>query len=148
MQDRPLDVLWVEDSLSDKILIEEALKYGRTRQDVRFVNDGVSALDFLYKRGQFNNSRTPDIVVLDLNIPKKNGKEVLEEIKKDNDLKLIPVIILSTSSSQKDIIDSYALNANCYITKPMGFEDFVKAVNKIQEFWSSIVILPKLKYKN
>lgn len=109
---------------------------------IHVVEDGVEAIDFLYRRGRFAAAPRPDLIVLDLNLPRKNGREVLAEIKADAELRSIPVVVLSTSSAEEDILRSYDLHANCYVVKPVEFNHFVKAVQSISQFWFSVVTLP------
>ncbi|MFW5722403.1 MAG: response regulator, partial [Desulfohalobiaceae bacterium] len=115
---------------------------GKVHNTLHVVMDGEAAMDFLYKRGEFANAPTPDLVLLDLNLPKKDGREILEEIKQDAKLKLIPVVVLTTSTAEEDILRSYNLQANCYITKPVDFDQFVRVVRTIEDFWLSVVRLP------
>jgi CheY-like chemotaxis protein len=140
-----IDILLVEDSPADVLIAREALAEAKLLNNIHVAEDGVEALDFLYKRGKFASSPSPDLILLDLNLPRKNGREVLEEIKADENLKRIPVVMLTTSSAEEDILRSYNLHANCYVVKPVEFESFVKAVQSIQQFWFSIVALPPHK---
>lgn len=142
---RPAEILLVEDNLGDVRLIEEALKDSKLLNNLNIVSDGVYAMDFLYKRNGYENSPTPDLILLDLNMPRKNGFEVLQEIKVDEKLKSIPVVIMTVSNDEKDILKSYNLHANCYITKPVDFVQFCDIVRHIENFWFSIVTLPKRK---
>jgi CheY-like chemotaxis protein len=134
--------LLIEDSPSDADLAREALGQGKILNNLHFVEDGVEAIDFLRRRGLYSAAPRPDLILLDLNLPKKSGVEVLEEIKTDTDLKLIPVVILTTSAAQEDILKSYSLHANCYITKPVDFVQFTRVVKLIEEFWLAVVQLP------
>lgn len=120
----------------------EVLNDVKLCNSINVVNDGVQALDFLYRRGEYTSAARPDIILLDLNLPRMDGQEVLSQIKADDKLKNIPVVVLTTSSSEEDILKSYALHANCYITKPVDLEQFTKVVMSIEEFWFSIVKLP------
>ena len=138
----PITILLVEDNPGDVRLTVEALKEGKVRNDLHVASDGVEALDFLRNRGKFAKSPRPDLVLLDLNLPKKDGREVLAEIKTDEDLKRIPVVILTTSSAELDILKSYNLHANCFITKPIDLDQFMKVVRSIEDFWLVIVKLP------
>lgn len=140
---QPINILLVEDNPGDVRLTQEVLKGGKIRNTLSIVNDGEEALLFLKKRGQYINAATPDIILLDLNLPKKDGREVLVEIKSDDVLKIIPVIVLTTSSSQEDIQSVYAHHANCYIMKPMDFNEFAKVIQTIELFWLNIVKLPQ-----
>ncbi|NJK72873.1 MAG: response regulator [Oscillatoriales cyanobacterium RU_3_3] len=139
---RPIEILLIEDSPSDADLAREALGQGKILNNLHFVEDGVEAIDFLRRRGLYATVPRPDLILLDLNLPKKSGVEVLEEIKTDTDLKLIPVVILTTSAAQEDILKSYSLHANCYITKPVDFVQFTRVVQLIEEFWLAVVKLP------
>lgn len=139
---RPIEILMVEDNPGDVRLAQEALKDAKVSNTLRVVEDGAAALDFLYQRGEYANALRPDLILLDLNLPKKNGREVLEEIKQDAQLKTIPVVILTTSQAEEDIVRAYSLHANCYITKPVDFAQFSKIVRTIEDFWLSIVTLP------
>jgi two-component system, chemotaxis family, response regulator Rcp1 len=139
---KPIEILLVEDSPSDAALTIEALKAGKVANHLFITKDGVEAIEYLLKQGKFKNVTRPDLIMLDLNLPKKSGHEVLEEIKKHPDLKFIPVIVLTTSNADKDILRSYELNANCYITKPVDFQQFIDVVKSIETFWLSIVTLP------
>jgi CheY-like chemotaxis protein len=139
---QPIEILLVEDNPGDVRLTKEAIKEGKVSNNLYVVGDGIEALEFLRKKGIFEKVPRPDLVLLDLNLPRKNGREVLAEIKSDDALKSIPVIILSTSEAEKDIINSYELNANCYVTKPVDLDDFMNVVKSIEEFWFSIVKLP------
>jgi len=139
---RLVEILLVEDNPGDVRLTVEALKEGKVRNNLNVVGDGVDALDFLLRRGKYTNAVRPDLILLDLNLPKKNGREVLAEIKKHPHLKRIPVVILTTSKADEDILKSYDLYANCYITKPVDLEQFLKVVKSIESFWLTIVSLP------
>lgn len=139
---RNVEILLVEDNPGDVRLTTEVLKDAKLCNRINVVSDGVEALDYLYRRGPFSAACRPDLILLDLNLPRKDGREVLEEIKSDPALKNIPVVILTTSNAEQDILKSYALHANCYITKPVDLEQFSKVVASIEEFWFSIVKLP------
>jgi two-component system, chemotaxis family, response regulator Rcp1 len=139
---KPIEILLVEDSPSDADLAIEALSQGKILNNLHCVEDGVEAMKFLQKQAPYITAPRPDLILLDLNLPKKSGVEVLKEIKTDQNLKRIPVLILTTSSAQEDIIKSYSLHANCYIIKPVDFLQFTKIVNLIEEFWLTIVKLP------
>ena len=139
---RPIEILMVEDNPGDVRLTQEVLKDAKVSNTLRVVEDGAAALDFLYRRNGYGDAPRPDLILLDLNLPKKNGREVLEEIKQDPDLKMIPVVILTTSQAEEDIVRAYSLHANCYITKPVDFAQFTKIVRTIEDFWLSIVTLP------
>ncbi len=137
-----IDILLVEDNPGDVRLTVEALKDGKMYNRLHVVEDGVEALRFLRKEGEYANAPRPDLILLDLNLPRADGHEVLAEIKQDDALKRIPVVVLTTSQAEEDVIRSYNLNANCYITKPVDLAQFVKVVHSIEEFWLSIVRLP------
>jgi chemotaxis family two-component system response regulator Rcp1 len=139
----PIQILLVEDSPSDAKLTLKALSLAKVINEVFHVRDGVEALDFLYQRGTYMDSPRPDLILLDLNLPKKDGREVLEELKRDADLSTIPVVVLTTSKAEQDILRSYQLHANCYITKPVNFERFLEVIQSIEQFWLSVVVLPK-----
>jgi chemotaxis family two-component system response regulator Rcp1 len=139
---RPREILLIEDSPSDADLAREALDQGKILNNLHFVEDGVEAMKFLRRKEPYLRVPRPDLILLDLNLPKKTGVEVLTEIKTDQSLKLIPVVILSTSAAQEDIIQSYSLHANCYITKPVDFVQFTKVIRLIEEFWLAVVQLP------
>jgi len=139
---RPIEILLVEDNPSDVRLTVEALKEGRVSNKLSVVKDGVEAMAFLRRTGKFKNAPRPDLILLDLNLPKKDGREVLAEIKKDAKLKLIPVVILTTSKAEKDVLKTYKLHANCYIPKPVDLERFITVVKAIENFWLSVVKLP------
>jgi len=144
-QPKMIDILLVEDSPADVLIAREALSEAKLLNTIHVAEDGVEAMDFLYKRGKFASTPRPDLILLDLNLPRKNGREVLAEIKADEDLKRIPVVVLTTSNAEEDILRSYNLYANCYVVKPVEFDSFVKAVQSIQHFWFSIVALPPAK---
>lgn len=139
---RPIEILLVDDNPGDIRLTQEALKESKVFNNLHIVEDGMEALEFLRKKGRFKNEITPDIILLDLNLPKINGQEVLTEIKNDELLKKIPVVILTISRAEEDILKSYELHANCYITKPVDMNQFIKIVRSIENFWFSIVRLP------
>lgn len=138
----PINILLVEDSLGDVRLVREALKEGKLYNRLFVVRDGVEGMDFLLQRGQYRETVRPDLILLDLNLPKKDGRELLAEIKEHEDLKRIPVVILTTSTSEADVLKTYNLHANCYIVKPLNFEEFIRVVRSIESFWLSIVKLP------
>jgi len=139
---KPVEILLVEDSEGDVGLIEEVFEDAKIRNNLHVVEDGEEAILFLRDEGQFSGSPRPDIILLDLNLPKKDGREVLEEIKGDNDLKNIPVVVLTTSKAEEDILRSYNLHANAYITKPVDFDQFIKVIKSIEDFWLEVVKLP------
>ncbi|MDF2459485.1 MAG: CheY-like response regulator [Nitrospira sp.] len=142
MMVRPIEVLLVEDNPGDIRLTKEALKEAKVLNTLTVVQDGVEALTCLRRQGQYANAKRPDLILLDLNLPKKDGREVLAEIKNDEALKFIPVVILTTSQDEQDVLKSYGLHANCYITKPVELEQFISVVKAIEDFWLGIVILP------
>ena len=142
---RPIQILLVEDSPSDAKLTLAALKLAKVVNQVSHVEDGVEAMEFLCRQGKFAQAERPDLILLDLNLPRKDGREVLEELKADPDLQMIPVVILTTSQAEQDIIRSYKLHANCYITKPVNFERFLEVVQSIENFWLTVVALPPAK---
>jgi len=139
---KPINILLVEDSPGDARLAQEALKDSKLINELFTVSDGMEAMDFLYKRGKYVKAVHPDLILLDLNLPKKDGREVLKEIKLDENLKKIPVVILTISKAEEDILKSYNLHANCYITKPLDLDQFIHVVKSIEEFWLTIVKLP------
>ena len=141
-RNKPIEILLVEDSPSDTALTIEALKAGKVTNRLYNVEDGVEALAYLRREGKYKKATRPDLIMLDLNLPRKDGRELLAELKNDPVLKIIPVIVLTTSRSDEDILRSYELNANCYITKPVDFEQFIEVVKSIENFWLSIVTLP------
>ena len=138
-----IEILLVEDNLGDIRLTQEAFREGKIYNHMTVVMDGVEALAYLRKQGKYADAKKPDIILLDLNLPKKNGREVLAEIKEDPALKRIPVIVLTTSAAEEDVIASYDLHANCYIRKPVDFSHFITVVTSIENFWLSIVTIPK-----
>ncbi|HUQ67289.1 MAG TPA: response regulator [Flavitalea sp.] len=140
---REIEILLVEDNEGDIVLTIEALKKAKIQNAIHVVRDGDEALDFLKKRDKYINAVTPDIILLDINLPKMDGTEILSLIKKDDHLKIIPVIMLTTSDSEHDIVQAYSNHANCYITKPIDIKSFIKVIRTIKNFWISIVTLPK-----
>ncbi len=139
-----IEILLVEDSLGDARLTIEALKENKVLNTINHVTDGVEALAYLYQQGQYSNATRPDLILLDLNMPKMDGREVLEKIKQDDKLKRIPVVILTTSQADEDIIKSYDLNANCYISKPVDLDQFMAVIKSIKSFWLSVVKYPNV----
>jgi CheY-like chemotaxis protein len=139
---RPIEILLVEDSPSDTELTQEALREAKVRNHLSTVEDGVQAMDFLRRRGAYVGAPRPDLIMLDLNLPRKDGREVLAEIKEDPELKAIPVVVLTTSQAEQDVLRAYHLHANCYITKPVDFEQFLLAIRSIESFWLLVVTLP------
>jgi chemotaxis family two-component system response regulator Rcp1 len=142
MRVNPLEILLVEDNPGDVRLTREALKDGKVWTSLHVVDDGVAALDFLYQRGAHVGAPRPDLILLDLNLPKKDGREVLATIKAESALHMIPVVVLTTSQAEEDLLKAYNLNANCYITKPVDFDQFIRIVRTIEEFWLTVVALP------
>jgi chemotaxis family two-component system response regulator Rcp1 len=138
----PIEVLLVEDSPGDVRLTREAFKDAKVHINLHVASDGAEAMDFLRREGEHAHASRPDLILLDLNLPKKDGRQVLEEIKESPTLKSIPVVILTTSASEVDILRSYRLHANCYITKPVDLDGFLKVVKSIDNFWLSVVKLP------
>ena len=139
---RPIEILLVEDNPGDVRLTVEALKEGKVRNNLSVAKDGVEALAFLRREGGFAGAARPDLILLDLNLPKKDGREVLAEIKDDAVLRRIPVVVLTTSKAEEDILRTYDLHANCYITKPVDLDQFIAVVRSIDDFWLSVVRLP------
>lgn len=139
---KPIDILLVEDNPADARLAKEALKDSKICNELYHVEDGEQAMDFLYREGRYKKSPRPDLILLDLNLPRKDGREVLAEIKQDDGLRRIPVVILTISRDEADVLRSYDLHANCYITKPINLERFLEVVKSIEDFWLTIVKLP------
>lgn len=137
-----MEILLVEDNPGDVRLTQEALKDGRVAVKLTVASDGVEAMDILRRRGTHSSQPRPDLILLDLNLPRKNGREVLEEVKADTDLRRIPVIVMTTSQADQDVSKAYSLNANCYVTKPVNFDDFLKVVRSIEDFWLTVATLP------
>ncbi|MFJ5222769.1 response regulator [Streptomyces sp. NPDC088400] len=142
MPAQPIEVLLVEDDAGDELMTREAFEDNKIRNTLHVVRDGQEALDFLYRRGDYEEAPRPDLVLLDLNLPKYDGRQVLEEIKTDPELASIPVVVLTTSSAEEDILRSYKLHANAYVTKPVDLDQFIAAVRQIDEFFVSVVRLP------
>lgn len=142
---KPIEILLVEDSPTDAMLAKEALEYSKVNNTLHTVTDGVEALAYLNKEGKYANAPRPELILLDLNLPKKDGRQVLSEIKSSEELKRIPVVVLTTSEDEKDIFEAYGEHANCYIVKPVDFEKFAKVVKDIEGFWFSVVTLPAEK---
>ncbi len=139
---KPIEILLVEDNPGDARLAQEALKSSKVCNNMRVVTDGVQAMDYLLKKDPYADMPRPDLILLDLNLPKKDGREVLAEIKSNENLKRIPVVVLTVSKAEEDIVKSYNLHANCYITKPIDLNQFLRVVRSIEDFWLSIVVLP------
>jgi CheY-like chemotaxis protein len=142
MDMKPVEILLVEDNPGDVRLAVEALKEGKVHNNLHVVGDGVEAMMFLRREGKFALSPRPDLILLDLNLPKKDGREVLAEIKADEKLRRIPVVVLTTSKAEQDILRTYDLHANCYITKPVDLEQFIAVVRSVEDFWLTVVKLP------
>jgi CheY-like chemotaxis protein len=139
---RPIAILLVEDNPGDVRLTMEALREAKVHNRVHVAPDGVAAMAFLRQEGTYADAPRPDLILLDLNLPKKDGREVLAEIKADDRLKHIPVVILTTSHAEQDILQSYDLHANCYVTKPVDLDQFIRVVRSIEDFWLTVVALP------
>ena len=140
--DRPIEILLVEDNPGDVRLTREIFKAARIRNIIHTVEDGVEAMEYLRNQGKYADEARPDLILLDLNLPRKDGREVLAEIKMDDELKRIPVVVLTISKAEEDILKTYSLHANCYITKPVDLDQFIKVVASIEDFWLSVVKLP------
>jgi CheY-like chemotaxis protein len=139
----PVEILMVEDNPGDVRLTRETLKEGKIHTRLSVVSDGDEALEFLYRRGTHAKAPRPDLILLDLNLPGKSGREVLAEIKADDNLRRIPVVVLTSSQAEQDIVESYNLNANCYVTKPVDLDQFMRVVRSIEDFWLTVVKLPR-----
>jgi two-component system, chemotaxis family, response regulator Rcp1 len=141
-ENRPVEILLVEDNPGDERLTREALKEGKVYSNLHWVKDGVEAMEFLRRQGKYSSVPRPDIILLDLNLPKKDGREVLQDIKNDPELKRIPVVVLTTSKAEEDVLRTYNLHANCFVTKPVDLEKFIVVVKSIDVFWLTVVTLP------
>jgi CheY-like chemotaxis protein len=139
---QPIEVLLVEDDPGDVLLIREAFDFNKVHNNLNVVSDGEQALDYLRGTGDYGGRTRPDLVLLDLNLPRKDGREVLAEVKSDPDLRTIPIVVLTTSEAEEDVLKSYQLHANAYVTKPVDFERFVSIVRQIDDFFVSVVRLP------
>jgi len=139
----PIEILLVEDNPGDARLTLEAMREAKVRNRIHVVEDGVEAMEFLRRQGRFGDAPRPDLILLDLNLPRKDGREVLAEVKADPELKRIPVVVLTTSRAEEDVLRAYNLHANCYVTKPVDLEQFMKIVGQIDEFWVKVVTLPR-----
>ena len=139
---RPVEILLVEDNPGDVRLTREALRAGKVRNNLYVASDGVDALAFLRREGQYADAVRPDLILLDLNLPRKDGREVLQEIKADATLRYIPVVVLTSSQAEQDILRAYDLHANCYVSKPVDLDQFIHVVHSIEDFWFTIVKLP------
>lgn len=142
LQEKPIEILLVEDNPGDVRLTIEAFKEGKVCNKLNIVEDGAEAMAYLHHEGKYSDALRPDLILLDLNLPKKDGREVLAEIKNDLNLKKIPVVILTTSQAEQDVLKSYELNANCYVSKPVEFNQFLNVIKSIEDFWLSVVKLP------
>lgn len=142
-QSQPVEVLLVEDDAGDELMTREAFEDNRIGNTLHVVRDGLEALDFLYQRGEHTEAPRPDLILLDLNLPKYDGRQVLEKIKSDPDLSHIPVVVLTTSAAEEDILRSYKLHANAYVTKPVDLDQFIKAIRHIDDFFVTVVKLPR-----
>jgi chemotaxis family two-component system response regulator Rcp1 len=142
MAGRPAEFLLVEDNPGDVRLTREALRESKLRNNLSVVGDGIEALAFLRQEGRYADAPRPDIILLDLNLPRKDGREVLAEIKEDPRLRLIPVVIITSSEAEQDVLKSYGLHVNCYVTKPVDLEQFIKVVQSVEMFWLTVVKLP------
>jgi len=143
-KDRQVEILLIEDNSGDILLTKEAFEEIKFTENLSVVTDGEAALDFLYKRGRYAEAASPDLIILDLNIPRVDGKEILAKVKKDELLRKIPIIVLSTSKSDRDIKICYELQANCYLIKPVDFEQFIEIVTYIRDFWLGMVKIPSM----
>lgn len=141
---RPVNILLIEDNPGDIRLTKEVLKDSKVSIDLSVAVDGEEALDFLYKRGEFKEAATPDIILLDLNLPKKDGREILMDVKSDENLRRIPIVVLTTSNTTQDVLDCYNAYANCFICKPVDYDEFLNMIRKIEDFWLTTAILPTL----
>jgi two-component system response regulator len=139
---RPIDILLVEDDPGDELITREAFEHNKLSNRLHVAHDGEEGLNYLYRRGEFQDAPRPDLILLDLNLPKYDGRQLLEKIKSDPDLSRIPVIVLTTSSAEEDILRSYQLHANAYVTKPVDLDQFISAVRQIDEFFLQVVRLP------
>lgn len=140
-----MQILLVEDNPADAELVQEAFRDGRFLNRLHLAEDGVIALQFLNRQGRFADAPAPDLILLDLNLPKKDGREVLAEVKKDSILGMIPIIVLTTSDDEADVFRAYGLHANCYLTKPIDFDEFLRKVRSIEDFWLTFVRLPQIR---
>ena len=140
---RPIDVLLIEDDPGDELITREAFEHNKIKNTLHVAHDGEEGLGFLYRRDPFKDAPRPDLIVLDLNLPKYDGRQLLEQIKSDPDLSAVPVVVLTTSSAEEDILRSYKLHANAYVTKPVDLDQFMNAVRQIDEFFLQVVRLPQ-----
>lgn len=142
----PISILLVEDNPGDIYLTREAFRESKFDNSLHVVKNGVECMEFLKRQGKYSEAEMPDVIILDLNLPKKNGHEVLAEVKRDDHLKYIPIIVLTSSQNEKDIKSSYELCANCYITKPVDYDEFIHIIRAIENFWFAIVKLPQNRF--
>ncbi|MBF0283172.1 MAG: response regulator [Magnetococcales bacterium] len=142
---QPIEILLVEDNPGDVELTREALLESKVHNRLHVVHDGEQALDFLHGRHEYSDKPRPDLILLDLNLPRRNGREVLQEIKGDDQLKAIPVVVLTTSRAEEDVLRSYKLHANCYVTKPVDLDKFFQVIRSIEQFWFTVVKLPPIR---
>ena len=140
---RPINILLVEDSPTDVLITREALESAKVINNLQVAEDGVEALAILRREGRYAQTPRPDLILLDLNLPRKNGQEVLQEVKNDPNLKMIPVVVLTTSKAEEDVLKAYGHHANCYITKPVDFVEFAGVIKSIERFWFAVVTLPE-----
>lgn len=140
-----IEILIVEDNKGDARLIKEVFHENKIFSSLHFVNDGIEAMDFLYSRGNYKNAGPPDLIILDLNLPRKDGREVLAEIKSDENLKHIPVVVMTISQADEDVLRTYNLHANCFVSKPIDLNQFTKVIRSIEDFWFTVVKLPPKK---
>src|SRR6056297_3687466 len=138
----PVEILLAEDNPGDVMLTKKALEEGKLANNLHVATDGVDALQFLRQEGEYDDTPRPDLILLDLNMPRKDGEEVLEELKDDEDLRRIPVVVLTSSAAEEDIVRSYDLHANAYLTKPVDFDGFLDVVGRIEDFWLTVVKMP------
>ena len=139
---QPIDILIVEDNEGDVHLTQEALRKAKVQNRVHVASDGVEAMDFLRRKGPHATAPRPDLILLDLNLPNMDGREVLDELKRDEELKTIPVVVVTSSAAEQDIVRTYSLNANCYVTKPVDLNQFLHVIGSVSDFWLQIVKLP------
>lgn len=141
--DKPVEILLAEDNPGDVVLTKKALEQGKLANNLHVVEDGIEAMEYLRQEGEYTDAVRPDLILLDLNMPRKDGKEVLADINEEDGLSRIPVVVLTSSESEEDIARSYELSANAYLTKPVDFDGFVEIVNRLEDFWFQVVKLPE-----
>ncbi len=141
---KTITILLIEDNPGDVRLTQEAFKEGSKNVNLDVVMDGVEAINYLYKNGEYSTKKSPDLILLDLNLPKMDGREVLEKVKSDDNLRRIPIIVLTTSDADQDILKSYNLHVNCYLNKPVDFDKFFDIIQKIEDFWLTTAVLPSM----